>query len=586
MTLQNSPMEDRRTALAIFLCIIVVMMYSELFVTPSIRQPLPKAATSSSSVPAPAAPGTVAPAAPIAGAAGSPAAPLPVPGRSAATVSELASHPTIRIESADITAEITQLGVRLSHFRLKNYRRTVESTEPLDMVVAADDGLLPLGIYSGDFSDALVPYTLQSASLPATDGVYSISGERELKLVFQGTFPGGAPITKTITFAPKTHLFTVEARLASAVPTGAPLALEWVHFTPGADALQQVDQPSFVMLDSANKIQTVYLADLEPLENPATVVLKPAGRGSWLAFADRYFLSALIAPEGDAPLQYGRQGDQFITRVRGGELSTAVTLFVGPKSYEDLKDVGFQLHRSIDLGWFSFLAHPLLAALRFFYGLLGNWGLAIILLTLVIKAAFLPLTKASFNSMQAMQELQPEIKALRDRITDPTQLNREMMELYKRKGVNPMGGCLPVLVQIPVFLGLYNALLNSIELRHAPFALWINDLSSPEHLDVFGIGVPVMVLIMGASMFIQQWTTPTTMDPAQKKIFMLMPVIFTVSFIIFPFPAGLVLYWLVNNLISIIQQVYLRSEIKASPLKATALASLGIFAFGFVLTLI
>jgi YidC/Oxa1 family membrane protein insertase len=188
--------------------------------------------------------------------------------------------------------------------------------------------------------------------------------------------------------------------------------------------------------------------------------------------------------------------------------------------------------------------------------------------------------------MQAMQQLQPEIKSLRERITDPTQLNREVMELYKRRGVNPVGGCLPVLIQIPVFLGLYNALLNSIELRHAPFALWINDLSSPEHLYVFGIGIPVMVLLMGASMVFQQLTTPSTMDPAQKRIMLMVPIIFTISFVIFPFPAGLVLYWLVNNVISIIQQIYLRSDIKVSPLKATAVASLGIFCFGFVLTLI
>lgn len=261
-------------------------------------------------------------------------------------------------------------------------------------------------------------------------------------------------------------------------------------------------------------------------------------------------------------------------------------LFVGPNCYHDLQALGLQLERNIDLGWFTFLAQPLLGLLRFFHGLLGNWGLAIIALTLVIKLVLLPLTQVSFRSMKAMQDLQPEIKALRERIKDPTELNQEMLGLYKKRGVNPMGGCFPMMLQIPVFLGLYNPLLNAMELRHAPFALWINDLASPEHLDVFGFGVPVMILIMGASMIIQQWTTPSTADPAQKKAMMLMPFMFTGMFIIFPFPSGLVLYWLVNNLISIVQQVYLRGHSKASPLQATVLASIGIFTLGYIVTLL
>jgi YidC/Oxa1 family membrane protein insertase len=186
-----------------------------------------------------------------------------------------------------------------------------------------------------------------------------------------------------------------------------------------------------------------------------------------------------------------------------------------------------------------------------------------------------------------MQDLAPEIKALRERIKDPTQLNQETFALYKRKGVNPMGGCLPVAVQIPVFLGLYNALLNAIELRHAPFALWITDLSSPEKLTVWGIGIPVMVLLMAASMIYQQWTTPNpSADPAQQKMMMIMPVVFAGMFIVFPMPAGLVLYWLVNNIISIIQQLYMRNAQKGSVYVGTMVANAVIFGVGFLLTLI
>ena len=216
-----------------------------------------------------------------------------------------------------------------------------------------------------------------------------------------------------------------------------------------------------------------------------------------------------------------------------------------------------------------------------------NYGLAIIALTLIVKTVMLPLSKASFESMRKMQEVQPEIKALRERIKDATQLNQETFALYKRRGINPMGGCFPIAIQIPVFLGLYQALLNALELRHAPFALWITDLSAPEKLELFGVGVPVMVLLMAASMIIQQWTTPNpSADPAQQKMMMFMPLIFAGMFIIYPMPAGLVLYWLVNNIISITQQMYMRNTKRGSVYTGTLIASLLIFGAGYILTLI
>ena len=213
--------------------------------------------------------------------------------------------------------------------------------------------------------------------------------------------------------------------------------------------------------------------------------------------------------------------------------------------------------------------------------------MAIIALTFFVKTAFLPLTKAGLVSMKAMSELQPEIKALRERITDPTQLNQEMLTLYRKRGVNPMGGCFPMLIQIPVFLGLYNALLNAMELRHAPFALWIQDLSSPERFMIGTVPVQLMVLILGVSMFIQQYMTPTPgMEPAQRKILLLMPLILSISFIVYPLPAGLVLYWIVNNTISITQQSFIKNERRVSPLQATLLAGGAMLVFGYILTLI
>jgi YidC/Oxa1 family membrane protein insertase len=277
-----------------------------------------------------------------------------------------------------------------------------------------------------------------------------------------------------------------------------------------------------------------------------------------------------------------------LTREPGGQEVGRFEVYAGPKDYKTLQFVGdYHLERTIDLGWFSFLALPLLWLLHYLYLYLHNYGMAIIALTLIVKTVMLPLSKASYSSMKKMQEVQPEIKALRERIKDPTQLNQEIFALYQRRGINPMGGCFPIAIQIPVFLGLYNALLNSIELRHAGFALWITDLSAPERLEMFGVGVPVMVLLMSASMIIQQWTTPNpSADPQQQKMMMLMPVVFAAMFIIYPMPAGLVLYWLVNNIISITQQVYMRNTAKGSVYTATFVTSLLILGVGYILTLI
>jgi YidC/Oxa1 family membrane protein insertase len=310
--------------------------------------------------------------------------------------------------------------------------------------------------------------------------------------------------------------------------------------------------------------------------------LRDYGTSRWASLGDIYFMATLIPTISGRNTMLGRDGSMYVNRIAGTADAGRFEIYVGPKDYRTLKFVSnYSLERSIDLGWFSFLALPLLWFLHYLYVFLQNWGLAIIALTLIVKAALLPLSKASFQSMKKMQELQPEIKALRERIKDPTQLNQETLSLYSRKGVNPMGGCLPMVIQIPVFLGLYQALLNSIELRHSPFALWITDLSSPEMLDIFGFGVPIMVLLMAASMIVQQWTTPNpSADPAQQKMMMIMPFIFAGMFIVFPMPAGLVLYWLVSNLISIVQQMYMRNSEKGSVYSATAIASLLIFGFG------
>jgi YidC/Oxa1 family membrane protein insertase len=204
----------------------------------------------------------------------------------------------------------------------------------------------------------------------------------------------------------------------------------------------------------------------------------------------------------------------------------------------------------------------LLHELQFSHSFTGNYGFDIILLTVMIKILFIPLTQKSFRSMREMQKLQPQMAKIRERFKDtPEQMNKEIMELYRRHKVNPLGGCLPMVLQIPVFIGLYQALLNTIELRHAPFALWINDLSAPDRLGLLQLpfvqhpGIPVLTLLMGVSMFVQQWMTPSAGDPAQQRVMMIMPLMFTFMFV--NFPSGLALYWLVNNLLTIAQQFYM-----------------------------
>jgi YidC/Oxa1 family membrane protein insertase len=199
------------------------------------------------------------------------------------------------------------------------------------------------------------------------------------------------------------------------------------------------------------------------------------------------------------------------------------------------------------------VAIPLLYALRSIQRVTGNYGVAIIVLTALVKVATIPLTRSTFRNMREMQKIQPQMAKLRERYKeDQVALQKEMMELYRRHRVNPFSGCLPMVLQLPIFVGLYNTLSHAIELRHAPFTLWITDLSAPEWLMIGGIGVPVLTILMGVSMFVQQWITPQQGDPAQQRVMMFMPLVFTFMFI--NFPAGLVLYWLVNNVLTIGQQ--------------------------------
>jgi len=287
---------------------------------------------------------------------------------------------------------------------------------------------------------------------------------------------------------------------------------------------------------------------------------------SWSGYTNKYFLSALVNKDGVFDAVALKRNAERITNTAhvssfnippNSNATISFDVYLGPKNIDYLSTAGENLTEVVDFGFFAFLSKPLHLCLKFFYNYVHNYGAAIIILTLIIKLLFWPLTQKSYTSMKAMQTLQPEMKKLREKYRgDKEGLNRSMMELYKEHRVNPLGGCLPMLVQIPVFIALYKVLLGTIELRHAPFALWITDLSVKDPYYITPI-------IMGATMFIQQKMTPSTMDPLQAKMMLAMPVVFT--FIFLNFPSGLVLYWLVNNLLTIFQQYLIYR--KPAPLK-------------------
>lgn len=314
---------------------------------------------------------------------------------------------------------------------------------------------------------------------------------------------------------------------------------------------------------------------LKDVESKVSGTVTHEGMISWTALQDKYFISALIPTEaGPAGLvsveKEGAQQIRVDLKVPADQAGQKMlALYAGPKEYDRLAQIGAGLEQSIDFGWFimgswapvRFVAKPIYFILRFFYQFTHNYGIAIILVTVLVKVLFFPITRKSLASMKDMAAIQPKVAALRKKYAgDREKMNRELMNLYKEHQINPFGGCLPMLAQIPVFISLFNVLYTTIDLRQAPFMFWIQDLSDKDPFYV----LPV---IMGISMFFQQWTQPTTMDPTQAKIMLFLPVIYTFFFL--NFPSGLVLYWLVNNILTIGQQYLMNREGLAIPKAGT-----------------
>ena len=485
-------------------------------------------------------------------------APSPAPSMPAAPAALPASRSgkEITVETDNYIAVFTTQGARLKSFKFKKFRSSVdENSPPFEMVRTAPGVPLPLGIRwhaPTPFEDSELLYSAKGDDLKLT-------GDSKGALVFQGRNGDGSEVTKSFTFVGSSYPIQLEIAVKSANAT-APipevlLTDQSDHTAPNHDAPFE----GFIALVD-NKIKR---------EPPAEAVKGQefSGDVSWAGFGHTYFFFALVPDNGAQHKVSVRQaGAALVGAISDAAASERYTLFVGPKELDILKSLGKGLERSIDFGYFGFISIPFLYVLHFFHRVSGSYGLDIILLTVLIKILMAPLTHKSYASMKQMQKLQPQMERLKERYSDDKEkLNKEIMELYKRNGVNPLGGCLPMVLQFPVFIGLYNALSTPIELRHAPF-MWIKDLSRPDwqslpfNVGDWHLGIPILTILMGASMFLQQWMTPTAGDPNQRKMMMLMPLMFTFMFV--SFPAGLTVYWLVNNLLTIGQQYWINRTVK------------------------
>lgn len=318
------------------------------------------------------------------------------------------------------------------------------------------------------------------------------------------------------------------------------------------------------MWTSEEPYKKVSMSDIDKQADKETV------QGGWVAWLQHYFVTAWIPGKDTSNVVQTRKdtkGNYIIgftgptlSVAAGAQAETSAILYAGPKIQKHLGELSPGLELTVDYGILWFLAQPIFWLLEHIHSILGNWGWSIIVLTIIIKLAFFPLSAASYKSMARMRAVSPKLAALKEQFGDDRQkMSQAMMELYKKEKINPLGGCLPILVQMPVFLALYWTLLESVEMRQAPWLLWITDLSIKDPFFLLPI-------IMGATMFIQQQLNPTPPDPMQAKVMKLMPIIFTFFFLWFP--AGLVLYWVVNNVLSIAQQWYITRKIEAAAAKA------------------
>ncbi len=471
----------------------------------------------------------------------------------------------VTVDTPLYTATFNSQGGILEKFVLKDYKDTIEADSPnVDLVGKNAYAKGPLGLFlSRGGNDEIHTWKYGKWAFEGTDVVMNETDGTK-SITFTGEV-NGYRIVRQMTFHADTYLIEENTTVTNLNATGVEGS---VSFTAAAKSMSAED-------DRYNPTKVAYMVadgrdEMEDREDLAEKGLAASGGLKWGTIESNYFMFAIVPDNSESTLSASFQDNVFrmavneeATFMPNVAKSFKASYFIGPTDRQMLANMPNELGDAINFGWFDFLAKPMLIGMNFFYDYVGNYGLAIIILTIIIKLIFWPLSQKSYGSMEQMKKLQPMVAKLREKYGDDKQrLNQETMALYKTYKVNPMGGCLPMVVQIPVFFGLYKALLGAVELRHAPFIEylpftdlpWLADLSAKDPYYI----TPV---IMGASMFLQQKMTPSAGDPTQQKIMMLMPVVFTFMFL--QFPSGLVIYWLLNNLLSIGQQLMIARANKA-----------------------
>jgi len=474
---------------------------------------------------------------------------------------------TITVDTPLYQAKISENGAVFYSLLLKNYREEVQKNSPFKQILTGNEtfGVGLLG-FSGK-SIAGLDKAVYTANLPSRQMEVNDSPR---DLTFSWRSQDGIVIEKTYKFAPHTYAIGMEVVIKNGSGRGIQdkLFVALYSKAPGDKRMYAFEGPSALINDKLEEIKTKKLKDQNTFD----------GKIKWVALQSRYFMSGLIPDQiEETSLHLALKSDKFVAaRYRqpekaiqpGTQYTYKYQLFMGPKRIKELRNVGNDLQKVVDFGWFDILAKPCLWLMNLFYSVIPNYGVAIIILTILVKLLLWPLGQKSYKSMSEMKKIQPLMKEIREKYKDDKQrMNQEVMGLYRTYKINPLGGCLPMVVQLPVFFALYRMLYEAIELRHAPFFLWIDDLAAPDRLFRFDFsipfmeppyGIPVLTIVMGASMLLQQKMSPPMGDATQAKMMMFMPIIFTVIFI--NFSSGLVLYWLVNNILSIAQQYYTQKK--------------------------
>jgi len=568
---------ERRVLLAISLSFLVLFLFQRFVMPPPAPVPSVPATTANQNQSTSAAP-AAAPTAPGAVAATAPAAVPPAPAVAESTISE-ANAREIVVETTKIKAVFSNRGANIVHWVLKEFR--TDKGEPLDLVPA------------GAGKDAMRPFTLtvddQATSARLNNAVYRVTVDGNpagatvdataspKTIVFETASADGFSVKKTFSLEPTSYIVNFGAN----VQVGGQRANPVIHWGPGlGDDIARSKPASFLSPSYNTPAQPIIHRDGKVVRIRMTDSGSQDGPFHYAGVDDHYFVAMLVNDQNPqqvrvdyAPLLVPQPDDPNITgrystyAVRFASPQDQARFYFGPKAFEELKAINPEATRVINYGMFSWLAVPLLGALKWVHGFIGNWGWAIIALTLLINLALFPLRHKSVVSMRKMQEIQPQMKAIQDRyakykVTDPEKqkMNTEVMELYKAKGVNPASGCVPMLLTFPFLFAFYAMLSQSIEIRGAYFMGWLTNLSAPDPLYI-------TPLLMGATQFWQTRLTPSTADPAQQKIMMFMPLMFMAMS--FNFPSGLVLYWLVSTLFTIGQQ-YFTNYLIGAPARAAA----------------